>query len=107
MGKLNKFYYAKADAKKDILLAAHRISGFQNHDANNIVMHFNSLANPGDATEGRAIIPITGSKFKEFVEDISSVASRKPFVELVDDQAGTSASSHYTGGDASISSIVS
>ena len=108
MGKLNKFYYAKAEAKKDLLLSADRVSGFQ-RESTSIRMHFNSLANPGDDAEGRIQVPLSDQKdAKAFVEDLVSASLNNPFVVLADDVAKSSVSSHYnSAGDITSAFIVS
>jgi hypothetical protein len=102
MGKLNKFFYVKGTAKRDLLIAADRINGVIDTDGDTLVIQFDNLSNDRSSDQGTISFDITSGEAKEFLEDLFSASAKNPFTVIADDITATSASSRYAGGAVAI-----
>ena len=102
MGKLNKFFYVKGTAKRDLLISADRINGVIDTDANTLKIQFDNLGNDRDSAQGTISFDITSGKAKEFLEELLSASARNSFTVIADDITGTGVASQYAGGAVTI-----
>ena len=103
---INKFFYLKDEAKKDILVAVDRFNGIQDTDADTIKLHFNNLGNDQDGTQGEVEFDITSGESKECLEEILNASANHPFIVLVDEITKTSVSSRYVAGNTTITAEI-
>lgn len=106
MSKLNKFFYAKGVAKRDVLIAADRICGAVDTDIDTLVIQFDNFGNDRDASQGTISFDITSGKSKEFLEELFSASARNSFTVIADDITATGVASQYAGGAVVISNPV-
>jgi hypothetical protein len=99
---LNKFFYVRGVAKRDLLIAADRINGVIDTDADTLVIQFDNLGNDRGAAQGTISFDITSGEAKEFLEELFSASARNPFTVIADDITATSVSSRYAGGAVTI-----
>ena len=102
MGKLNKFFYVKGDAKRDLLISADRINGVVDTDADTLVIQFDNLGNDRDSAQGTISFDITSGTAKEFLEELFSSSARNAFTVIADDITATGVASQYAGGAVTI-----
>ena len=102
MSKLNKFFYVKGTAKRDLLIAADRINGVVDTDADTLIIQFDGLGNDRDAAQGTISFDITSGEVKGFLEELLSASARNPFTVIADDITATGVSSQYAGGAVTI-----
>ena len=88
MGKLNKFFYVKGTAKRDLLISADRINGVVDTDANTLKIQFDNLGNDRDSAQGIISFDITSGKAKEFLEELLSASARNSFTVIADGVSG-------------------
>lgn len=102
MGKLNKFFYVKGTAKRDLLISADRINGVVDTDADTLQIQFDGLGNDRSASQGILSFDITSGTAKEFLEELLSSSARNAFTVIADDITATGVASQYAGGAVTI-----
>jgi len=106
MGKLNKFFYVKGTAKRDLLISADRINGVIDSGANTVVLQFDNLGNDRDSVQGTISLTVDDGKAKEFLEELFSASARNAFTVIADDITATGAAKQYAGGAVTIANEV-
>lgn len=99
---INKFFYIKDTAKRDILVAADRFNGLLQDSADSLLFNFNNLGNDQGAYQGVVTFDINASEISECIEEIVSASAKHPFTVIVDEITKTSVSSRYVAGGTSI-----
>ncbi len=106
MGKLNKFFYVKGTAKRDLLISADRINGIIDSGSDNLKIQFDGLGNDRDSVQGILSFDITSGTAKEFLEELLSSSARNTFTVIADDITATGVASQYAGGAVTISNQI-